>query len=244
MAGPQNDTSEIRAWLASQLKLEDIPEEIWDDLVEQNYVKDAQDPDFPAGREGLVSRARKLFKIYRADDVGARDVRKKQRTSKRQRATTSDRALVVAEIATKIAKARASKNPDASPNGDSVLAESPITGMIANNRITVTADPWVSWEDWRDKIESLRSIWFWKQTPSARRVELVRFVTGFCDGYYDKERDITGLLRGPNWPGWRHIMEQWNQRYPQEHPWHYTDVRNVSRDFRETFEALTLFENI
>lgn len=242
MTGPQNDTSEMRAWLATQLKLEDIPEPIWELLVEDEYVEEAQDPVFADARDDLVRRARKLLKIYRAD-VGAPDVRKKQRTSKRQKATAKARSDVLAEIKAKISKAKASSSPDASPNGDSVLAESPITGMIANNRITVTADPWVSWEDWRDKIESLRSIWFWKQTPSARRVQLVRFVTGFCDGYYDKEGDITGLLRGPNWPAWRHIMEQWNQRYPQEHPWHYTDVRNVSRDFRKTFEALTLFEN-
>jgi hypothetical protein len=242
MAVPQEDTAEIRAWLASQLKLGDVPEPIWDYLVEERYVSDARDPDYPDGRGDLVRQARKLSKIYRAD-VGDPDVRKKQVTGKRQKATAKARSEVVAEIKSKISKAKASSSPDASPKGDSARTESPITGMIANNRITVTADPWVSWEDWRDKIESLRSIWFWTQTPSERRVELVRFVTGFCDGYYDEEGHITGLLRGPNWPAWRHIMEQWNQHRPPGHDWHYTDVRNFSRDFRETFEALTLFEN-
>jgi hypothetical protein len=242
MAGPQNDTSELRAWLASQLKLVDVPEPIWDDLVQEKYVKEAQNLDFPDGREELLWQARRLLKAYRAG-AGAGPAPKKQPTGKRQRATAKSRSEVVAEIKAKISKAKASSSPDASPNGGSVLAESPITGMIANNRITVTADPWVSWEDWRDKIESLRSLWFWKQTPSARRVELVRFVTGFYDGYYNEQGDKTALQRGPNWPGWRHIMEQWNQHYPQGHDWHYTDVRNFRRHFRETVEALTLFEN-
>jgi hypothetical protein len=243
MAGLQNDTSEIRAWLASHLKLEDIPETIWDDLVEEEYVKDAQNLGLPDGREKLLRQARRLMNAYRAGAGAGPAPKRKQPTGKRQKATAKARSEVVAEIKSKISEAKASSSLDASPNGDSARTESPITGMIANNRITVTADPWVSWEDWRDKIESLRSIWPWKQTPSARRVELVRFVTGFCDGYYNEVGHITGLLQGPNWPAWRHIMEQWNQRYPQEHPWHYTDHRNVRRDFRETFEALTLFEN-
>jgi hypothetical protein len=242
MAGPQYDTSEIRAWLATQLKLEDVPGPIWELLVEDEYVEEAQNRVFPDSRDELVGQARKLLSAYRAG-AGAGPAPKKQPTGKRQRATAKARSEVVAEIKAKISKAKASSSPDASPNGDSARTESPITGMIANNRITVTADPWVSWEDWRDKIESLRSIWFWKQTPSARRVELVDFVTCFCEGYYNEERGGPGLLRGPDWPGWRQIMEQWNQRYPQGHDWHYTDVRNFSRHFRETYQALTLFEN-
>jgi hypothetical protein len=75
------------------------------------------------------------------------------------------------------------------------------------------------------------------------RVELVSFVVGFYEGYYNEERDLYGLMRGPNWPSWRGIMEQWNQRYPQEHDWHYLDVRNFRRDFNETFETLTSYKD-
>ena len=71
---------------------------------------------------------------------------------------------------------------------------------------------------------------FWKQTPSERRVELLGFVTGFSKGYYDEEHGITGLKLNASW---RQIMERWNQRYPQGHDWHYKDVRNLRRDFRE-----------
>ena len=186
---------------------------------------------------------------------------KKQRTTKRRKATAVSRSKVVAEIKAKISQAKENKDPDASPNGgeeepesltpeqrellarERAFAESPLTGEISNNRITVTAEPSVSPEDVRRQFESLRRAWFYTETPSERRVELVNFVAGFCEGYYNEERGRSGLRRGPNWPGWRHIMEQWNQRYPQQHDWHYTNVRNFSRDFRETFEALTLFEN-
>jgi hypothetical protein len=237
MARPNNDTSEIRAWLSSQLKLEDIPEPIWDYLVDERYVRDARDPDYPDGRGDLVWQARKLLKLYSAS-VGAPNVPRKQRTSKRQRATTSDRALAAAEIATKIAKARASKNPDASPNDDE--EKSPIVSMIINNKITVTADPWVPVKDVMQAFTQLRNVWFKSETPSERRVCLCRFVVEHSDGYYDEEDNITGLRPTSRW---RPLMEQWNQCYPPGHDWHYTDPRKFYRDFRETFEALTLFEN-
>src|SRR5215218_9439762 len=66
MAAPQNDTSEIRAWLASQLRLEDIPDPIWGYLVEERHVTEAQNPDYPNAREYLVAQARKLLRIHRA----------------------------------------------------------------------------------------------------------------------------------------------------------------------------------
>jgi len=66
-------------------------------------------------------------------------------------------------------------------------------------------------------------------------------VTAECsESFHDKERDIVGLkLSGP----WRQIMEHWNECYPQNHDWHYTDVRNFRRDVVETFETLTLFKD-
>ena len=66
MAGSRNDTSELRVWLASHLKVEDVPETIWDDLVEEEYVKDAQNLGFPDGREELLRQARTLMNAYRA----------------------------------------------------------------------------------------------------------------------------------------------------------------------------------
>ena len=260
MAGSQDDTSRIRSWLATQLKLEDVPESVWEHLVDDGYVEEAEYRRFSDAHEELVGQAHRLLKIHR-DGADAPKVRKRQGTRKRQRASPRLRSEVEAEIAAKIGQAKAHKDPDASPNGHEekletltpeqqrliartkAFAESPITGEISSNRITVTAKPWISPEAVRRQFESLRRAWLWTETPSERRVELVRFVAGFCEGYHNEERRVSGLLRGANWPGWRRIMEQWNQRYPQEHDWHYTDVRNFSRDFREAFETLTSFKD-
>jgi hypothetical protein len=256
MSVPQEDTAEIRAWLASQLRLEDVPEPIWTYLVEQWFVEEALNPDYSDAREDLVTHARKLLKIHRSG-AGGPEVRKKRRTRKRQKATARRRSEVVAEIAAKISQAKEDKDPDASPNGGEekpetlapeqqilldyarALAESPLKGEISNNRITVTAEPWVSPEDVRRKFLTMRNIWFWTKTPSERRVELVGFLTGFCEGYYNEASGRSGLLRGPDWPGWRGVMEKWNQRYPPGHDWHYRDVRNLRRDSHQAFKALT-----
>jgi hypothetical protein len=259
MAGPQYDTSEIRVWLASQLKLEDVPELVWEYLVEERYVKEAQNPEYPGARGKLVAQARKLLKIRR-DGTDTPKATKKQRTGKRQKATAHRRLQVEAEIAAKFAQAKAAKDPDVSNGHEEkaenlapgqqilieyarALAESPLKGEISNNRITVTAEPWVSPEDVRRKFESLRRIWFYAPTPSARRVELASFVAGFREGDYDEKHDVFSLTSGPGWPGWRGIMEQWNQRYPQGHDWHYTDHRRLRRDFCEVFEALTRYRD-
>lgn len=260
MAGSQDDTSRIRSWLATQLKLEDVPESVWEHLVDDGYVEEAEYRRFSDAHEELVGQAHRLLKIHR-DGADAPKVRKRQGTRKRQRASPRLRSEVEAEIAAKIGQAKAHKDPDASPNGHEekletltpeqqrliartkAFAESPITGEISNNRITVTAEQWVSPEKVRRQFESLRQMWFYAPTPSARRVELVAFVSGFCDSDYDKKHNVFSLIRGPDWPGWRGIVEQWNQRYPQGHDWHYTDHRRLRRDFHAAAKALMLYQD-
>ena len=166
---------------------------------------------------------------------------RKQSTGKRQQAPAIRRSEVEAEIAAKISKAKAASEEGASSNGDESKPRTPpIVGEISNNQITVTAEPWVSPEEVRRKYESLRKIWFWKQTPSERRIELLDFVAKLSEGYYNKESNRVGLR--PRM-GRRQLMERWNQRYPPGHEWHYTDVRNFSRDVRETLEALTRYRD-
>ena len=97
-------------------------------------------------------------------------------------------------------------------------------------------------EEVLEKYKSLRKLWFHRDTPSQRRVELLGFVTEFCEGYYDEESGNVGLtwLLGASF---RQVMKRWNQRYPQGHEWHYKDVRNFRRDARDTFEALTRYKD-
>ena len=258
MAVPHEDTSEIRVWLATQLKKE-VPEPIWEYLVKKRYVEEAQNPGYPDALGNLVAEARVLMKIY-GTGADAPKAQKRQRTGKSQKATDRRRSQVEAEIAAKFARAKAAKDPDASNGHEEeadnltpeqrefvartrAFAESPITGEISNNKITVTAEPWVSPEKVRRQFQSLRQMWFYAPTPSARRVELVSFVAGFCDSDYDEKHNVFSLIRGPDWPGWRGIVEQWNQRYPQGHDWHYTDHRRLRRDFRAAAEALTRYQD-
>ena len=46
-------------------------------------------------------------------------------------------------------------------------------------------------------------------------------------------------VRGLNLPRpWSRLQAQWNEEYPPGHDWHYSDYRNLRRDFKEAFEAL------
>ena len=150
----------------------------------------------------------------------------------------------VAVASSRTRAASSSPGISATSNGDEVnLRRLPVAGSISNNQITVTAEPWVSPEEVRREYKSLQDVWFWKPTPSERRVQVLRFVARFCEGWSEEKLDIVGLVPGTSWPGWRQIMERWNQRYPQDHDWHYKDVRNFERDARETFDALTRFKD-
>lgn len=237
MALPRNDTPEagLRAWLASQLKLEDVPDSIWDRLLEKGYVGEAEDPDYPKGREYLLEEARSLLRIHR-DGSGAPKARKRQRTTKRQRATAASRSEAEAKIAAKVSEARARTLEGGALNDASGRADAPLAASIRNNKITITAQPWVSPEAIKRAYADLRDDWFWSETPSEQRVKLCGFVADRCEGYYDKK--IVGLNPSVSW---REMMSQWNERYPEGHDWHYGDVRNFRRDFAETFESLTRY---
>ena len=80
-------------------------------------------------------------------------------------------------------------------------------------------------------------------TPSPRRLALFRFVVERSQGI-----DQWGSLKpgepksvhvqGLHIPQWRSLQAQWNEEHPEGHEWHYSDHRNLRRDFNEAFEAL------
>jgi hypothetical protein len=80
-------------------------------------------------------------------------------------------------------------------------------------------------------------------TPSPRRLALFRFVVERSQGI-----DQWGSLKpgepksvhvqGLHIPPWRSLQAQWNEEHPEGHEWHYSDHRNLRRDFNEAFEAL------
>jgi len=88
-------------------------------------------------------------------------------------------------------------------------------------------------------------------TPSPRRLALFRFVVERSQGIDQWEALKPEGPRSVNDQGiplhvqgldvsqsWRSLQAQWNEEYPEGHEWHYSDHRNLRRDFREAFKAL------
>ena len=91
----------------------------------------------------------------------------------------------MAEIKAKSSQAKENKDPDASPNGgeeelealtpeqrellarERAFAESPLTGEISNNLITVMAEPSVSPEDVRSNMRACGAHGFTRRRPPS-----------------------------------------------------------------------------
>jgi hypothetical protein len=87
-------------------------------------------------------------------------------------------------------------------------------------------------------------------TPSPRRLALFRFVVERSQGIDQWEslkpegprsvhdQGIPLHVQGLRVSQWRSLQAQWNEEYPEGQEWHYSDHRNLRRDFREAFKAL------
>lgn len=236
MLDGRNDTpeDELRAWLAAQLKFEDVPGPLWAYLQKRRYVAEVLNEDLPDGRNDLLAEAREQLRLFRA--LSDNPDGEKRRTKRRPRATIEQRAAAEAEFMAKVQEAAGDEKKIGGPTPGH-----PVIGRIQNNQITITADPWVPKEAVARKYADMRRMWFYGSTPSERQVELFKFVVGRSDGYYGEDehgRGIWGLLRDGD--GWRVKMDAWNDQYPEDHPWRFSDVRNFRRDFNTAFEALAL----
>ncbi len=106
---------------------------------------------------------------------------------------------------------------------------------LPNNHgtITITAMHWVPNATVGTFYAELRARYVDSgPTPSLRQLAVFRFVTEQSSGITER------LVYGLNTPPWRSLQSQWNEEYPQGHDWHYSDHRNLRRDFKEAFEAL------
>jgi hypothetical protein len=98
--------------------------------------------------------------------------------------------------------------------------------------ITITAAHWVPKNAVSKFYAELKSRHDSAPTPSLRRLAVFRFVTEQSSGITER------LVYGLNIPPWRSLQAQWNEVYPPGHEWHYRDIRNFRRDFKEAFTAL------
>lgn len=127
---------------------------------------------------------------------------------------------------------------------------------INQGTITITAAYWapkaaVSEFYAKAKAEVKARIMDIAPTPSPRRLALFRFVVERSQGKNQWESlkpegprsvHVQGFpvhVLDLHTPQWRSLQAQWNEEYPEGHKWHYSDHRNLRRDFKEAFEALT-----
>jgi hypothetical protein len=102
--------------------------------------------------------------------------------------------------------------------------------------ITIRAAYWVPEEAVRNIYLEMKARMKPSPTPSARRLALFRFVAERSSGV--NEFDRGALVTGLNSPTWRTLRSEWNKEYPPGHKWHYSDFRNLRRDFKEASKLL------
>lgn len=116
--------------------------------------------------------------------------------------------------------------------------------------ITITAAHWVPIANVRKFYAELKARYLDSTpTPSPRRLAVFRFVVERSQWktWWEplkpwgtmEERVKQVYAQGLDVPTpWSSLQAQWNEEYPPGHDWHYSDYRNLRRDFMEAFEAL------
>jgi|SRR5829696_6337134 len=104
--------------------------------------------------------------------------------------------------------------------------------------ITIRAAHWVPEEAVRRLYSKMKAGMDPTPTTSSRRLALFRFVTERSTGINQFDHDKGELVTGLDIPPWRRLQGEWNEQYPPSHKWHYSDVRNLRRDFTEASKLL------
>lgn len=100
--------------------------------------------------------------------------------------------------------------------------------------ITMEVDSWMPSEYVRRAYHDLQRTLLGENNrqPELRNVVLFRFVVDHSDlQIVNREENLAKLTM----PSWKELRELWNERYPQNHEWHYGKDRahRFSRDFLE-----------
>jgi hypothetical protein len=102
--------------------------------------------------------------------------------------------------------------------------------------ISIRAAHWVPEETVRQLYLKMKARMKPTPTTSPRRLALFQFLTERSSGINElnKGEIVTGL----DIPPWRKLQGEWNEQYPPSHKWHYSDHRNLRRDFTEASKLL------
>ncbi len=95
--------------------------------------------------------------------------------------------------------------------------------------------PWVPVEEVSSYYERARKELNPTPTTSPKRLALLTFVMRH------PEVEVPSEGVKPKVPSWRVLLGLWNEHYPEEAEWHYKDVRNFQRDFKEAFDQVVNF---
>jgi hypothetical protein len=101
--------------------------------------------------------------------------------------------------------------------------------------VDITVWPWVPVDDVTSLYESVRKELNPTPTTSPKRLALFMFVLEH------PEVEVAHVGERPKVPSWRELHRLWNEEYPGGSKWHYKDVRNFQRDFKEAFDQITNF---
>jgi hypothetical protein len=101
--------------------------------------------------------------------------------------------------------------------------------------VDITVWPWVPVEEVTSLYERVRKELNPTPTTSPKRLTLCMFVLGH------PEVEVAQVGERPKVPSWRELHRLWNEEFPRGSEWHYKDVRNFQRDFKEAFDQITNF---
>jgi hypothetical protein len=101
--------------------------------------------------------------------------------------------------------------------------------------VDITVWPWVPVEAVTRLYELVRKELNPTPTTSPKRLSLFNFVM------LHPEVEVLREGEKPKVPSWRELLRSWNERYPEGDRWHYKDVRNFQRDFKEAFDQIANF---
>jgi len=101
--------------------------------------------------------------------------------------------------------------------------------------VDITVWPWVPVEEVTSLYERVRKELNPTPTTSPRRLALFMFVL------VHPEVEVANVGERPKVPSWRELHRLWNEHFPGGSEWHYKDVRNFQRDFKEAFDQITNF---
>jgi hypothetical protein len=101
--------------------------------------------------------------------------------------------------------------------------------------VDITVWPWVPVGEVTSLYESVRKELNPTPTTSSRRLALFMFVLEH------PEVEVAHVGERPKVPSWRELYRLWNKDFPRGNEWHYKDVRNFQRDFKEAFDQITNF---